>query len=203
MFGDPLSPTPKWERVPLGDCLDRSAYGPRFFNEQYSDEGVPIIRITDLNESGELNFQSMPKMAVTPGDLEKYAVKPGEILFARSGSVGKTAIFPQNGPQCIAGAYFIVLRMKPNLRPVFVRNLLNSIPIQELIISRSRQAAQPNFSGPGLRSIPLLMPPLEVQIAFEQKLETIEKTRASMRHSFENINALFNSIQDRSFKGEL
>ena len=203
LFGDPMKPSKRWRTATFGEFATHMAYGPRFYNEEYSSDGIRIIRITDLDDAGSLNFDVMPRMSVDASAEAKYSLQAGDVLFARSGSVGKSAVLPEDAPKCIAGAYFIVMRFAPEVRSTFARSVINAPSVQKFIQVRSRQAIQPNFSGPGVRALPLPLPPLELQCEFERQVWAVEKLKAAQLASLTELNGLFASLQHRAFHGKL
>lgn len=204
MFGDPVTKPTQWRASTVGEELTFQQYGPRFYNVPYSDDGVRIVRITDLSESGELDFGAMPRMAVGTDDFAKYALRPGDIIFARSGAtVGKIAQIRAGDPPCIAGAYFITMRFAANLDPLYARFVLTAPSVREIVTRRSRQAAQQNFSGPGLRKLPMPLPPIALQREFARRVAAVEALKAAHRASLAQMDALFASLQHRAFRGEL
>lgn len=54
-----------------------------------------------------------------------------------------------------------------------------------------------------LKEFPLLIPPLELQQEFAQRIETIEQLKTTHRESLAQLDALFASLQHRAFRGEL
>jgi type I restriction enzyme S subunit len=179
-------------------------YGPRFFNESYSADGIRIVRITDLNESGTLDFSEMPRLIVSREDQGKYALRPGDLIFARSGAtVGKVALIRSDDPSCIAGAYFITMRFASELTPVYARAVLAAASVRAIAMRRSRQAAQQNFSGPGLRSLPMPLPPVQLQEEFARRVAAIEGLEVASRRSLERSTELFSALQQRAFTGAL
>lgn len=56
MFGDPLANPKNWPKLALGDLLELHQYGPRFYNESYTESGIRIARITDLDSQGNSIF---------------------------------------------------------------------------------------------------------------------------------------------------
>ncbi len=93
MFGDPVTNPKGWLASTLSDQVQDMEYGPRFYNEKYTPDGIRIVRITDLNATGALDFEAMPRLSVTEQDRARYALRAGDVLFARSGAtVGKTAL---------------------------------------------------------------------------------------------------------------
>jgi type I restriction enzyme, S subunit len=204
LFGDPVTNPRRWSNPSLGNLLTFQQYGPRFYNEAYSAEGVRIIRITDLNEAGDLDFTAMPRLAVTSEERRKYALQAGDLIFARTGAtVGKVALIRPSDPVCIAGAYFITMRFDVSVEPVYVRAVLTSPSIRAIVAKQSRQAAQQNFSGPALRRLPMPVPPQDLQRRFVEIVNTIDKLRSTQRDSLVQLNALFSSLQGRAFQGEL
>jgi type I restriction enzyme S subunit len=179
-------------------------YGPRFVNEAYSTDGIRIVRITDLSESGNLDFSAMPKMTVSAEDRKKYSLCDGDIIFARTGAtVGKVALIGPNDPPCIAGAYFITMRFEKTVEPVYARAVLVAPSVRAIVAKRSRQAAQQNFSGPGLRQLPMPLPPLDLQREFARRVAAVEKLKTAQRAALAELDALFASLQHRAFRGEL
>jgi type I restriction enzyme, S subunit len=204
MFGDPVSNPKRWIAMKVGNLLAFQQYGPRFYNETYTEKGIPIIRITDLAEDGSLDFSNMPRLSVSREDIEKYSLKAGDIIFARTGAtVGKIALIQTGMPVCIAGAYFITMRFIESIVPLYARFVLTAKSIREIVQKRSRQAAQQNFSGPGLRDLPMPLPPIHLQHEFARRVESIERLKGIQRAALAELDALFASLQYRAFRGEL
>jgi len=202
MFGDPVANPKNWPNTGLGDHLSFQLYGPRFYNEAYTPHGVRIVRITDLDAQGRLNFCEMPRLDVCKEDLEKYALQPGDIIFARTGAtVGKVALIREGDPPCIAGAYFITMRFGNSIHPEYARAALVSPAVQAIVWKRSQQTAQQNFSGPGLRSLPMPVPPLELQVKFAEIVRSIESQKQKLVVSLNYFDQLFGSLQARAFEG--
>lgn len=203
-FGDPITNTKNFTSTTLGQLGVKMRYGPRFYNESYSDGGTKIVRITDLSDSGDLDFDAMPKLAVPQRELLEHRSIPGEILFARTGAtVGKAALISSDMPTCIPGAYFIRMQFPDSVDPTYAWNAMRSGPIQAIIAEKSRQSAQQNFSGPGLRRLPFLLPPLELQRTFGARVAEIDKLKVQHRAHLAKLDMLFASLQHRAFRGEL
>ncbi|MCR4523081.1 restriction endonuclease subunit S [Bosea sp. 47.2.35] len=204
MFGDPVSNPKRLPATTLGELGVDMIYGPRFYNEEYSADGTSIVRITDLSEAGELDYQSMPKLKVSDEMLEEHRSRPGELLFARTGAtVGKIALIRNEDPVSIPGAYFIRLKFPECIDPVFSWHCLRSRSIQEIIFERSRQSAQQNFSGPGLRRLPFILPTSQQQSAFVARVARIAMSKRPAWTQDMELSTLFSSLQHRAFTGQL
>lgn len=204
-LGDPVGNPRQWPDATFNDHVTLLQYGPRFYNEAYSDgSGVRIVRITDLDFQGRLNYAAMPLMDTSEKDREKFVLKPGDLLLARSGAtVGKTALIDERAPECIAGAYFIRLRFSDSIRPLYAQMVLRSKSVQQMIASRSQQSAQQNFNGPAIRALPLPTPPTEVQDTFIRFHSSAIAAGRRMAKYASEANDLFDSLVQRAFKGEL
>ncbi len=203
-FGDPLANPKGWPMSSFGDQVAKLEYGPRFYNEPYSPDGVRIVRITDLDFLGRLDFDAMPRMTVPDDVRAARCLQPGDIILARSGAtVGKSALIEKGAPACIAGAYFIRLQFKPVILPLFAKMTIDSRPIQTIIAEKSKQSAQQNFSGPGIRALPLPIPPTNLQEEFVVLRKRIRKGQVASAQHYAETNSLFNSLVQRAFKGEL
>jgi len=200
MFGDPVANQKGWPANVLGDLLSFQQYGPRFYDEPYTEDGIAIVRITDLSEGGTLNFSSMPRLAVSESDRVKFQLQPGDLIFARTGAtVGKVALIQASDPPCIAGAYFITMRFKSSVVPSYARYVLTSPSIRATIARQSRQAAQQNFSGPALRKLPMPLPPISLQHEFVRRVAAAEELSTAHRASLAGFDSLFASLQHRAF----
>jgi len=69
-----------WSKEPL-KVVTRFVNGAAFKPEEWGDEGVPIIRIENLNGGGEFNYTNV-------NADPRYHVRRGDLLFAWSGNRG-------------------------------------------------------------------------------------------------------------------
>jgi type I restriction enzyme S subunit len=204
MFGDPVSNPKGWPSVKIGDIDVNMTYGPRFYNEQYVNDGTRIVRITDLASTGELDYSAMPRLRVSESELVEYRSRPGDILFARTGAtVGKTALIRDGDPVSIPGAYFIRMRFPSTILSEFAWATIRYPSIQKIIFEGSRQSAQQNFSGPGLRRLPFILPPIDEQLRFAQSALWAQNFGSLPKASDARLGTLFSSLQQRAFSGQL
>jgi type I restriction enzyme S subunit len=203
-FGDPVTNPHNWTSSTVGNHLSLIEYGPRFYNESYTTDGIRIVRITDLDSTGQLNFNSMPRQPADATTVKARTLKPGDLIFARSGAtVGKVALIPDGAPPCIAGAYFIRMRFDGVVDPVFAFEFFRCDSIQNIIGRQSKQAAQPNFSGPLIKSLPLPIPPMKLQIEFAARAIEIGTLISLQSSSRNRLNNLLPALLHRAVQGKL
>ncbi|OPY58488.1 MAG: EcoKI restriction-modification system protein HsdS [Pelotomaculum sp. PtaU1.Bin035] len=86
MFGDPVGNEKGWKVIQLADCLSIVG-GYAFKSTDFSNEGIPIIKIGNIN-SGTfhdkgISFWNYDKK------FDKYLLYPNDIVISLTGTVGK------------------------------------------------------------------------------------------------------------------
>ena len=142
-------------------CEDPLKYGANAA-AQYDDPKWPrFVRITDITESGQLKddtFRSLP-----PEIAEDYLLEEGDILLARSGSIGRSFIYKTEwGQACFAG-YLIRARLSKEFDPRFVYWSLNTLNYWLWIESIAIRSTIQNVSAERYAEYAVPAPPLETQ----------------------------------------
>ncbi|MBB1514998.1 restriction endonuclease subunit S [Tessaracoccus sp. MC1679] len=137
---------------PLRAVVGSSAYGPRFSNSLYSDDGeFRLLRTTDMDGVGRIDYGTMPR-ARLDDSFRPHLLADGDFLISRSGSCGVPAVFDVSvgGDQVIPGAFLIRLRLTEEMDPHFLRAYFNSAPGRNLSQSLAQGGVQKNIRGSSL-----------------------------------------------------
>lgn len=189
----------------IGGCTIFDRYGPRFYNESYSEEGVRIMRATDIDETGRVEYRFMPKMAVTPIEKKKLLLKAGDLVVVRSGSVGLSAVFDRRDLECIPAAYLIQFRFDETVNPYFIQKCLQSPVIKDQLTGRG--TALKNVNAVKIKSLRIPIPSLSEQERFVNYFNNLQMKIDLLRHlqaeTAAELDALLPSVLDKAFKGEL
>ena len=191
MFGDPVENEKGWEVKKLKEiATEKLSYGSGASAVPFNTS-VRYIRITDINEYGELKEEK-----VSPNIFEeKYLLAEGDILFARSGAtVGKTYLHKRNENPCIYAGYLI--RLRPNEKlvlPNYVYYYTKSNYYKSFICANQRVVAQPNINAKQYGDLELPLPPLSLQHLFAQRIEQIEREKSEVQKSIQNLETLLAS----------
>jgi type I restriction enzyme S subunit len=200
--GLPTSPAPAalpdgWQVVRLEDVSEKPQYGYTAPATQ-KPVGPKMLRITDIQE-GRVNWSTVPYCECSQDDLEKYALHPRDIVFARTGSVGKAFLISQLPEKAVFASYLIRVRVSQDLDAEYCYFFMQSPFYWQQITSQTHGAVQPNVNATQLRSLLLPLPPLPEQRAIARVLATIQRAveaqdqliaatrafkRALMRHLF-------------------
>lgn len=105
-------------------CSEPLKYGANAAAQFDNPEWPRFVRITDITDDGRLKdetFRSLP-----PQEAEPYLLEDGDLLLARSGSIGRSFIYrPEWGKVCHAG-YLIRARLSESFDPKYVFWALNT-----------------------------------------------------------------------------
>lgn len=147
--------TEPWKEVRLGDVVNL-INGRAFKPADWGSEGVPIIRIQNLNGSTEYNYYSG---SVDP----KHSVIDGDLLFSWSGSRGTSfGPFVWHGPTGVLNQHIFKVIPRAVVMLQFIYGLLSYLTIR--IERRAHGSAGLVHVTKGqLEKEPLLIPQLDEQ----------------------------------------
>ncbi|MFN0157089.1 MAG: restriction endonuclease subunit S [Bacteroidota bacterium] len=187
--------------------LAKVSSGYAFKAKEFSDIGVPVVRISNLiDERVEINGC----VRIDPKYLQlasQFVLKEGDVLIAMSGATtGKTAIFDLEEKVLLnqrVGKFFVT--SDTNVSRRFLWYLIERIKSQ--IIEMAWGCAQPNISGSEIETIVIPLPPLPEQRRIIKRVndlfniaDTIEVEVVKAKVNSANI---VQSILAKAFRGEL
>lgn len=179
MFGD-VEENPNLYRIcKLSEMSKfKLSYGSNTASKDF-DGNIRYIRITDILENGEL---SEDKKSPTKFE-EKFLLREGDLLFARSGAtVGKTYFHYNNKDKSIYAGYLI--RLIPNkemVYPEYVYAYTKTRYYEKLIQEVQRTVAQPNINAKEYGNFKILCPPIEKQFEYVSFLKQLDKSKFRMK----------------------
>ena len=174
----------KYDWITLGEViLGKPQYGSGARKVPY-DGKVRYVRITDISDQGELKAGDI----VSPSTVEPDRfLEPGDLLIARSGSVGRTYIHKTlSGTYQYAG-YLIRFCVNPaKAIPEYVYHVTKSDSWREWIFSNSKTGTLTNINAKQYSSFQFPIPPLEVQREIVAEIEGYQKVIDGARAVVEN-----------------
>ena len=202
MFGDWRVEKRNWPLVKLGDHLEFLTSGSRGWAKYYSDHGAKFIRIQNVKR----NAFDMADMAyVSPPDsaeAKRTKVKAGDVLMSITADLGRTAVVPNDIGDAHINQHLAILRLK-EMHPRYVSAALSSPAGQAEILKKNREGVKAGLNFEDVRSVSLPSPPMEIQMRFCERLDTLVKTTEYATAALKQQQSLFASLQHRAFRGEL
>jgi len=197
-----LGPLPKeWRVVRLGEVVEKPQYG--FTAAAQRDPvGPKMLRITDIQD-GNVNWNAVPYCECGNDDIPKYLLEAGDILFARTGSVGKAFLVSSVPEPSIFASYLIRVRVdRTRLDPQFAFLFMQSAAYWSQIASQTHGAVQPNVNATQLRSLLLPLPPLDEQREIARILQAVDAKIAAEQARREALEGLFKTLLQELMSGK-
>jgi type I restriction enzyme S subunit len=198
---------PSHLRVTLEHLKFYSIYGPRFSSSDYADDGILVLRTTDIDEHGRVNKEKAPKLALTDKEYKKYCVDKGDFLITRTGSIGTLAIY-NDEYKAIPGAYLLHYKLlNKYVNSLYIYFVFKSPQYQELLTQSTTGIGIQNINAPTLESLEFLLPSIEEQneiVSIVQgKLKYIEKCEIDIDIALKKSTSQKSSVLAKAFSGEL
>lgn len=149
---------------------------PLWKGEIYVDEGVPFLRVQNIEIDG-IKGEQIFITEELHNQMRRSKLFGGEILFTMAGSIGIATIFPNdfgeaNINQAIAK---IVLKSNLELNKKYIVEILNSKICKKQSERFLTVSAQPNINFEQIKSIKIPLPPLEVQEEIAAHIQSIRQ----------------------------
>ena len=198
-----IGPLPAhWRVVRLGEVAEKPQYG--FTAAAQRDPvGPKMLRITDIQD-GNVNWNAVPYCECGNDDVPKYLLEAGDILFARTGSVGKAFLVSSVPEPSIFASYLIRVRVdRTRLDPQFAFLFMQSAAYWSQIASQTHGAVQPNINATQLRSLLLPLPPLDEQREIARMLQAVDAKIAAEERRRAALEELFKTLLHALMSGRM
>ena len=178
MFGDIKSNDKNWEVKKIGEVV-QTQYGTSKKATSVPTE-FPILRMNNITYSGEMNYKDLKYIVLNNDEKEKFLLKKGELLFNRTNSkelVGKTGLFNLDIPMAFAG---YLIRIKPSrlINSKFLLFFMNSKFMKKVLYNKAKNiVGMANINAKELEDFSIILPPIELQNKFAERIEKIEKLK--------------------------
>ena len=203
MFGNPMENTKEWKTKPLLDICDVINDCPHT-TPIWTDEGEICLRTSNLTV-GDWNWDDTRYVT---GDTyhersKRGYIASGDIVLSREGTVGIAAIVTSDMKVCM-GQRLVQVRPSPSVlaSEFLLRHLLYILApkrIGQMMVGSTSQ----HLNVKELKSLPIPLPPIELQRKFAKRVEALDKLKKAQADSQTELDALFASLQHRAFIGEL
>ena len=152
-----------WEIAALRRSLLEHKQG-YYSTDGYVDNGVKLLRITDLRDYGEINYHACPQVSSDDSSLVNYELKDGDVVFARTGGAGSFGVVKNLSERVVFASYLIRFRFSSN-RFVndYLRYMLLAESFQQAVKQNVHGGVNQNIHAEDIKDSYLARPPLEEQ----------------------------------------
>lgn len=175
-----------WAQTELGTLCAEVQYG--WTTSAKSGAGLKLLRTTDIS-NGRINWATVPSCQEEPPNIQKYALRPGDIVVSRAGSIGLSHLV-RECPPAVFASYLIRLRANPAALPEFLAVFLDSPAYWKAISDESAGIAIPNINASKLRALEVPFPPLAEQTRIVQAIERLTARVDAARERLAKVRAI-------------
>ncbi|WP_298146976.1 restriction endonuclease subunit S [uncultured Acinetobacter sp.] len=131
-----------------------------YTTESYVDEGLKLLRITDLSDLGEIDTQNCPMVKETES-TDLFKLKKGDVVFARTGGAGSFGVITKKYDDLIYASYLIRFRfMSAKLEPNYLRYLCLSDSFQLSVKQNIHGGVNQNIHAEDIKNTIISVPTL-------------------------------------------
>ena len=143
------------------------------------------LRISDIGDDGRAHLTSPKYVSHDVADIDKYGLEFGDVVIARSGTVGRSFVYKGSDKPWVFASYMIRFRPdKKAIVPDYLKFYMQSPYYWHHIQSLSRVVAQPNINSRELSSLEIPLPPIQEQ----QRIVDILRQADELRQLREQAN---------------
>lgn len=202
MFGDPVLNPMNWDIKTLGEFTVFLTSGSRGWSEYFSNEGKMFLTIKNVKNS---KIDTSNIQYVNPPETQEAVrtkVKEKDLLISITADLGRTGVITKEIADF--GAYInqhlSLLRVDTsNINPLYISYYLESDSGRKQFESKNQSAVKAGLNFNAIRSLNLLVPPLELQNEFEKYVQQIENSKLDMQTSLNNLITTQQALMQQYF----
>ena len=204
MFGDPVKNEKGWEKDILGNHCSKIQIGPfgsQLHLSDYVENGIPLVNPTNIKKDS-IDYNNSVKITEEKyNSLPNYHLKNNDVIMSRRGDLSKIGIVNKEKSFCGTGSLF--LRLKNTLNPLFCYFMLSHKSTIDVLYEKAQGITMPNLNKNIIVNIRILIPSSDLQNQFAERVAIIETQKQQAQLELAKSEALFQSLLQKAFKGEL
>lgn len=207
MFGDPVNNSKNWEKVIVADFVKSFESGKSFLTDSDS-EAVAEFRILKISAVTSLEYDAQQSKPVPAGYTppKSHLVRAGDLLFSRANTaelIGATAYVSQTPPNMLLPdkLWRFIWHDVPRAEPLYVRKLFQQDKFRYILgkLATGSSGSMKNISQSKVLSIPVALPPLDLQTEFTTIIKKIEISKSIQIQTLNRAKLLISSLQHQAF----
>lgn len=203
MFGDPAANPQGWPRQPLSavaEVISGVAKGRKLDPSEAVE--LPYMRVANVKD-GYLDLAEVKTIEIKRSEVEKLLIRPGDLLMTEGGDpdkLGRAALWAGELEACVHQNHVFKVRSdRACLSPAYLRALAGSAYGKAYFLSVAKKTTGiASINKTQLSAFPVPLPPLELQRAFERRVQSAESILNQQVEALNKATAAFDAILSQS-----
>lgn len=211
MFGDPVTNPKGWPVKKLSEAFVTDIvptkcgpFGSALRKDEYTDSGVPVLTMNNIAGDSFCLDGCLHITQEKYQDLSTYAVREGDIIISRAGTVGKMCVVPPLDAPAIISTNLIRLSLDGRiLEPAFFVALMTYCRGRVGKLRTGNDGSYTFMNTGILRRLPVPFPSPTVQTDWVRLLSWMSQHVSRLMGHQGVLHDLSDSLIQRAFRGEL
>jgi type I restriction enzyme, S subunit len=208
MFGDPVRNERGWEVVRLGSIGDVQGGLQVTATRASRPRQVPYLRVANVYRD-RLDLSEVKNLGVTDGEVGRTRLQSGDLLIVEGHGnpeeIGRSAVWDASIDPCTHQNHLIRVRLDvTRAEPHYCSAFLNSSGGRQQLFRFGKTTSGLNTISTGnVKAVEMMLPPVVDQGGYSQLRAHVLASGDRIRAAQRETEALFDSLAQRAFRGEL
>ena len=193
-----------WSQVSISDVSTNMRTGPfgsALHHDEFVDSGVFVLGIDNAVEN-RFSYNRMRYITEEKyNQLKRYTVYPGDVIITIMGTVGRSAVIPQDMPKAINTKHLACITPDSAVvDPCFLSLAFQMHPAIRLQLqNQCKGAIMDGLNLTIIKGLRFQLPPIDQQKQFSEFVEQTDKSKFEIQQSLEKLEILKKSLMQQYF----
>ena len=193
IFGDPVTNPRAWDDTArlesVAEVISGITKGRKL--DTVSTREVPYLSVSNVQDR-YLDLSFVKRIAATEAEIHRYRLQENDLLLTEGGDpdkLGRGTLWRGEISECIHQNHVFRVRLtSPRLHPVYLNWLVGSPRGKQYFLAAAKQTTGiASINMRQLKSFPLLIPPLDIQLHFVSIVEKVSRMIERQQSALQGI----------------
>ncbi|MBT8252540.1 MAG: hypothetical protein HKN99_05670 [Winogradskyella sp.] len=199
MFGDPVTNPKGWKNEILQKCLIKVDK----IGKSYDKNKIEYVDIASIDNVSNVVTKTTAYLTKDRPSRAQQILCSGDVLFSTVRPNLKNIAINMIDGRIGTTGFFVCRTNSHLLSNHFLFNVFLTDSVTDYFVSMTSGANYPAIKSSEMKKFKIILPPLELQNQFADRIEAIEAQKAIAQQELDKADELFNSLLQKAFKGEL
>lgn len=193
-----------WSQVRISDVstdMRTGPFGSALHHDEFVDSGVFVLGIDNAVEN-RFSYNRMRYITEEKyNQLKRYTVYPGDVIITIMGTVGRSAVIPQDMPKAISTKHLACITPDSAVvDPCFLSSAFQMHPAIRLQLqNQCKGAIMDGLNLTIIKELRFQLPPIDQQKQFSEFVEQTDKSKFVIQQALDKAQLLFDSLMQKYF----